>query len=395
MAILLLTTLAPYTHASDDANSNNLTPTINTAHPTSATTTLVNALNNLTLPANDNGLNQTQLNNLTQKLTSQLKSGNNTGAQRTLTQLQNYIQSSNSTGTSPLLRDTINSMTVNSNGLSIDTNQLQNLIGQPDNNGMPTGLEGTDPSETARGLSILSSALNSVNPLAASNLLSYALQLQNSLGSGLLGNDPGGSNGLTVPTIPPITVPDVTPRPGGQVGQPSLPTIQPINPGAPSIGDFGMPILVILLVAVTAIAGFFLLRRSNSDGFASLGIFGVIRRKPAVKLDSGPSLTGSPRDMIVHYFRMVVGAMRGRGVLKLDPDTHREFSDKCAPRPEAPPVKNISVLYEKAVFSGREVLMPEAENAKDYLTQVENTPVEDEKDGEESSVPRRRFKLFG
>ena len=201
---------------------------------------------------------------------------------------------------------------------------------------------------------------------------------------------------MTVPTIPPIpNVSNITPHPSGLTG-PTLPTIQPITPGAPSIGDFGLPILVILLIIVAAVAGFFLLKRNQTSGFAPLKILGAIKRRPLAKIDVGPSsLTGSPRDMIIHYFRLVVGAMRGRGVQKLDPDTHREFSDKCAPRPEAPPVKNISVLYEKAVFSGRDVTTPEADNAKDYLTQVENTPVQDEKEREQKPSSRGRFKLFG
>src|SRR5207302_962950 len=76
----------------------------------------------------------------------------------------------------------------------------------------------------------------------------------------------------------------------------------------------------------------------------------TLKTKP-VKPGTGLNLQ-NPRDLIIYYFRKAVATMSKRGFPRLDPETHREFSEKCSPRPEAPPVKNISVLYEKAMFSG-------------------------------------------
>src|SRR2546428_11030037 len=103
----------------------------------------------------------------------------------------------------------------------------------------------------------------------------------------------------------------------------------------------------------------------------------TLKTKP-VKPGTGLNLQ-NPKELIIYYFRKVVVAMNKRGFPRLDPETHREFSEKCSPRPEAPPVKNISVLYEKAMFSGRDVTMPEADDAKGYSVQVEKTSPTEEK----------------
>lgn len=385
-AILLLSVISPHVYASDDSNPGNLTPITNSNGATPTTDQIIQMLNNLTQNGNttpgSNGVNQTQLNQLTNQLESQLKSGNNVGAQQTLKQLQQLSQSPQGSDMSPLLRDLLESMSVNSNGLNLNTGLLQSLIGQPGANGMPTGLLGMDPATADRQLASLASALNNMDPQTASNLLQYSVQIQNSIGSGLLsGNGPGGLGGgsgnLGTPTIPNVSnIPNLLRQSGG-VGGPSLPSVGTLTPGVPSLAGFGIPLLAIIIAAVAAIAGFFLLK-NRFHGLGTRKIPGMIKRKP-VKPDEGLNLN-SPRDLIVYYFRRVVGAMRKRGVDKLDQDTHREFSDKVQPRPEAPPVKNISVLYEKAMFSGREVTMPDADNAKGYLTQVETSPSVDEKD---------------
>src|SRR5207245_5927437 len=109
------------------------------------------------------------------------------------------------------------------------------------------------------------------------------------------------------------------------------------------------------------------------------------RRITSTTLKTNPDKPGTglnlqnPRDLIIYYFRKAVATMSKRGFPRLDPETHREFSEKCSPRPEAPPVKNISVLYDKAMFSGRDVTMPEADDAKSCAVQVETTSPAEEK----------------
>jgi len=66
--------------------------------------------------------------------------------------------------------------------------------------------------------------------------------------------------------------------------------------------------------------------------------------------------------------------MRGRGVPKFRHETHREFSSKCSERAEGEHIETISSLYEKAVFSGREVTPSDATLAEREGESVEKTP---------------------
>ena len=83
---------------------------------------------------------------------------------------------------------------------------------------------------------------------------------------------------------------------------------------------------------------------------------------------------GSARDLVVYYFRRTVAAMGKKGVTKLHFETHREFSTKCTPWPEAKPVGQVSSIYEKAMFSGREVTRTDVDEAKENTLTVEGPP---------------------
>lgn len=361
-AILLLSILSPRVSATNDSSPGNLTITTNS---TSASTTTNDTLN--TMGQLSQGVNDPQYNQLNNQLATQLRTGDNLGAQQTLKDLQSYAQTPQGSKLPASLRGLVASMTVGSDGLSVDPLLLQQFIGNLDSNGMPTGWAGMDPNRAARDLFALSNLMENIDPTASLNLLRDFNQLQNSISLGLFG---GGLQPPKIPSIPKL--PNVNFNLPGGLGSPSLPNVKASLPGVPpSLTNLNAPFLLIITVAIAAVAGLLILFRKRLLSIGRHVTPTTFKPKSKYIPELGLNLQ-NPRDLIIYYFRKVVGAMSKRGVPRLDPDTHREFSDKCSPRPEAPPVKNITVLFEKAVFSGREVSQPDADEAKQYAIEVEN-----------------------
>ena len=418
-AILLFSILSPRVFASDDSNPSGLTPTINTLTSNATTNQTIDAINQLLEENNvtQNYNNATQgYNNATQdpryqqflqlinQFETEAHAGQNIQAGQTLAQLQQYLQTpemqqflSTPQGKqliSPALLSLLPSMIDTSNGFSVDPAMLQQYMGVFNSEGIPTGWSGDSPFRDAKDIGILGDLMSNIDPKTGLSLLQDSNLLNGEIGSGLFGKIPPGFGGLGglgglggqnlgIPAIPKVPNPFGN-LPGGSLGHPSLPGVPSIPtvassvPGVPSIPPTaGQPTLPIIIAGLAGAAAVLFIFRKR------LGMLGrritstTLKTKP-VKPGTGLNLQ-NPRDLIIYYFRKAVATMSKRGFPRLDPETHREFSEKCSPRPEAPPVKNISVLYEKAMFSGRDVTMPEADDAKSCAVQVETTSPAEEK----------------
>src|SRR3989442_3597201 len=258
--------------------------------------------------------------------------------------------------------------------------------------GMPTGWQGESPFQTAGDLRILGDLMTNIDPKTGSSLLQGSDLLNGEISSGLFGKIPPGFGGLGglgglggqnpgIPGIPKIPFGNL---PSGLLGHPSLPGVPSIPsvassvPGVPSIPPTGgLPTLPLIIAGLAGAAIVLFIFRKRLAMLGRRITSTTLKTKP-VKPGTGLNLQ-NPRDLIIYYFRKAVATMSKRGFPRLDPETHREFSEKCSPRPEAPPVKNISVLYEKAMFSGRDVTMPEADDAKGCAVQVETISLAEEK----------------
>jgi len=368
--------MAPRVFAADDSNGGNLTATTNSTTSTASTNQTLDTLQQLS-----RGVNDTQYAQLLNQLDTQLHDGNNIGAQQTLTQLKAYTDSSQGTKLPASLRDLVQSLSVDSNGLTLDSSLLSQLIGTPGSNGMPMGLNGMDPVRAANDLQSLSSLTQNIDPKTSLSLAQDSNQLQDSIHSGLFGGDQS-SQSPQLPKPPSVQI--------GKLGAggkgPFFPNVSATLPGGPGLsGGGGSPILPIIVVVIAGIAGLLFLNRKR------LNLHGrrVTPNSFKAKLKLGKSELGlnlkSPRDLIIYYFRKAVAAMHKRGVPRLDYETHREFSVKCSPRPEAVPISDISVLFEKAMFSGREVTLPEADQAQQDALQVENSSVTTDKEHRQPS----------
>jgi len=417
-AILLFSILSPRVFASDDSNPSGLVPTLNTSSSNLTTNQTIDAINQLLQEnkAFQNYTNPTQTyNNATQdpryqqllqllnKFEMQAHAGQNLAADQTLSQMQQYIKTpgmqqflSTAQGgelISPATQSLLQSMTNTPTGFTVDPALLQQAFGVFNQEGVPSGLSGESPFLLAKNLGTLGDLMNGIDPKTGLSLTQDSNLLNGEILSGLFGKPPtipgglGGLGGLGgqnpgIPAIPNIPNP-LGNIPGGSglpsfPGVPSIPGVASSVPGVPSIPlTLGLPTLPLIIAAIAGVAAVLFVFRKR------FGLLGrritptTLKTKP-IKPDSGLNLQ-NPRDLIIYYFRKVVSSMTMRGFPRLDPETHREFSGKCSPRPEAPPVKNISVLYEKAMFSGRDVTMPEADDAKDYSVQVDRTSPTEEK----------------
>jgi hypothetical protein len=193
---------------------------------------------------------------------------------------------------------------------------------------------------------------------ANSTLASELLQ-----NSSLLSQSAFGSGGLSVGGAP-VTLPGLSGLSGisvPSVGAPSL------SVGAPSgeipaipLTSFAIPLaLAALVVALYFSRG----RVVRLIGSQSLPGMPLLRGAKEEGTKEAGAIPGDPRRRIEFYFGRAVRLMGGRGVPKLESETHREFSAKCEGTPERPHVSAISSLYEKAKFSGQEVGAPEADLA--------------------------------
>jgi uncharacterized protein DUF4129 len=303
---------------------------------------------------------------LIDQLKNDIQTGNNSDAQQLVQQLQSDVGSSQGSGISPTLKDLTQSLTMGQNGLSVDPSILKSLIGDPNQDGVPTGLTGMNPVQAAGDLSSLSNLMKGIDPSQALSLAQDSQQLQDvvsALGGGTGGTGPIPSpppiniNGLTGGSNPVSKLPSVPLRVGGGF---QLASMNPIIIGPVIIAILGLAILIWKRSALARWA-----KRITPSTPKKLGRL----EKPDAGLD-----LRSPRDLVIYYFRKAIAAMQRRGVPREIFETHREFADKVSPRPEGQPVGHVSTLYEKAMFSGREVTETDAEEAKENSLLVEKTP---------------------
>ena len=335
---------APRSFAADDSNSGQLTQS-QTVNPQLLSQTIAN------LTA---GLNNTQVARLTSQLQSQLGSGNNTGAAQTLTELQGLLSTqSGSQGVPDSLSSLLKSLTAGPNGISLNANQLSNLLGLDSSNGMPTNLSNQSPVSSAQALQALSFLLKNVNPALAQQLLSEA--------SALLQNT-GTNPGLTPPTLP-----------NGQQGLPAInPTIKPPSLSAVPVAklpSINLTTLEIPLIVVALVIALYFSRTRLSSAIGRQILPG--RLKP---LDTTADLKYDPNDpksRILYTFARAVGIMRINGYEKFTFESHREFAKKCMPSLASSHVSAITALYEKAKFSGTQVPMSDADQAAKELSSIE------------------------
>lgn len=323
-------------HAADDSNAGQLAqaPTVNPAQLGSTLGTLAQ------------GANDTQLQQLLSQFQSQLGSGNESGASSTLGQLQNFSASQPGT-VSPSLNALLNSLSVGSNGASVNSSLLASLL--------TSGSKSESTQRLSVDMKSLAGLMQYVNPTLASELLQNSSLLSQSAFSGNNGASLGGA---------PVAAPGLSGLPGlslPSAGAPSLSVGTPSGrlPSVPLIA-FVIP----LVVAGSAAALFFSRGRMvRLIGSQSLPGMALARGESAGDEREVGAIPSDPRRRIEFYFGKAVRLMGRRGVPKLESETHREFSAKCEGTLERPHVGTISSLYEKAKFSGQEVGSPEADLA--------------------------------
>jgi len=302
------------------------------------------------------------------QLRKDVRDGNNTAAAQTLRELQNYASSSQGTALSPSLKDLIQSLTLGPNGLSVDPSMLQSLLGDPNQEGIPAGLRGMDPALASRDLLSLSGLLKGIDPTAALSLAQESREIQDSILSGLFGGSPPESGGLPKP--PPIQISGLN---GAGFSSP-LPSVSPVSASGFQLGKPDLTTIAPILIAVIAVTLLIMKRSSLTHWSRRITPSSPKRLGKPEKPDVGLNLRNA-RDLVIFYFRKAVAAMHKRGVPRLHFETHREFSAKCSPRPEAEPIGQISFLYEKAMFSGQEVTLADVDEAKRHALVVEKPSV--------------------
>src|SRR5215467_6543290 len=218
--LIILFTLAHSAAASDDSNSGSLAqiPTIPSGShyiPSRNATNTISAIDKLSQGSND-----TTTNKLIQQLTRDVQTGNNTDAEKTIRDLQSYVKSSNSTGISPTLKDLIQSLTVQKDGVSVDPSALKSLLGDPNQDGVPSNLTNMNPTQVANDLSTLSNLLSGIDRSTASSLALDSQEIRQML-QAIDGPPPSGVVGIP----PPPSVEISTPSGGGLA--PHVPQISP------------------------------------------------------------------------------------------------------------------------------------------------------------------------
>jgi len=295
---------------------------------------------NSALSALGQGTNSTELQKLISQFQSQMNSGDYAGAHSTLLELQG-LSASQPGSVPPSLNALIQSLSVGSDGASVNANTLASLL-----SGISTSQAGSSPG-SAQKLSVdmqsLAGLMQFANSTLASELLQNSSLLSKSAFAGSGGISPGGA---------PVSLPGVSGFPGLSVpsfGAPSL------SVGTPGGGLPAIPLtdIAIPLLAAAVVAALFLSRGRIIRLVGTQSLPGV----PLARLgrDEGGSVPTDPRKKIEFYFGRAVRLMARRGVPKLESETHREFSSKCESTPERQQVSTISSLYEKAKFSGQEV----------------------------------------
>jgi hypothetical protein len=274
-----------------------------------------------------------------------MASGNYSGAASTLVQLKGL--SSQDGASSSSLNALLQSLSVGSNGASIDSNTLSSLLtANP-------GASSASQQKLSLDMQTLANLMQYANSTLASQLLQSSGLLSQKAFSG------GGVNG----SAPKVALPGVSSLPGlsiPSIGSPSL------SVGGPSGGILGVspaalavPVLVVALVAALFLSRGRVARIIGSQRLPGVPFF----RGGQGDAGEGGAVPTDPRKRIEFYFGKAVRLMGRRGVPKLDSETHREFSSKCESTPERPQVSTIAALYEKAKFSGQSVGSPDADSA--------------------------------
>ena len=329
--------LALPAYAADDSNAGQLAQV-----PTVSPTQLGSTLGTLA-----QGTNDTQLQQLLSQFQSQLNGGNYSAASSTLGQLQN-LSASQPGSVPPSLGALLNSLSVGSNGATVNSGTLASLLSS-----------GAGSSESAQQLSGDMQSLASLMQYANSTLASELLQNSSLLSQSAF----GGSNGVSVGGAP-VALPGLSGLSHlsvPSVGTPSL------SVGTPSANITAIPLTAFLipLAAAAAVAALYfsrgrIVRLIGSQSLPGMPLLRGVKEESAMEVGAIPA---DPRKRIEFYFGRAVRLMRRRGVPKLESETHREFSSRCEGTPERPHVSAISSLYEKAKFSGQEVGTPEADLA--------------------------------
>jgi hypothetical protein len=323
-----------------------------------------------TLDKVSEGVTDLRYNQLKTQLENQLRNGDNVGAQQTLGFLKNYVDTGQLAGMTPAVQDLVKSLELSPAGLGVNSQTLKNLVGPAGLDGMPAGLSGMDTGLAANDLQAFSGLLKNADPGTAGEFANFAAQLTD------FGGITGGANHL--PKTPAISLPKTSGISGIGSGLSSF-HLPMFSPGTPTLlNGVGDPILVLVLIVVLASSISLLVLHKK-------GYLVMMRKRVAPFLakiggKAGGSGMRSPRDTVIHYFGETVSTMNTRGVPRLRYETHREFSSKCSPRPEAPPVSGISTLYEKAMFSGQEVTQPDADEAQQHAHIVETLGEETSED---------------
>ncbi len=364
--LIILFALTPTVAASDDANSGGLA-TIPTPPPSTPgthytpsvnATKTIDAINKLSQDSNG-----TLPNSLLDQLKKDVQSGNNTDATQTIRQLQSYVTSSNGTKVSPALKDLVQSLTVQQNGVTVDPTVLKSLVGDPNQDGVPSGLTGTDPAKAANDLLTLANLLSGIDRSTASSFAQDSEQIEQTLHA----LDPSPPSGVvSIPPPPPISVNAL--NSGGLT--PQVPQVSPKVGAGFSPGQID-PLLLLPVIAAISLGALLTVRRSSSLARPkrTAGPGRVEGEKPE-RAETGLNF-GSARDMIVFYFKRAIAAMLKKGIPKFHFETHREFSAKCASTPEAEPIGQVASLYEKAMFSGREVTQSDVNAARENSLRIE------------------------
>ena len=313
----------------------------------SLNSTMISQLQSLASSSND-----PTLQSLASSFASSYSSGNRSSALSALSNLQSYTSSK---GGSPAFDSLVKSLFSGKNGITLNPSALSSFmgLGSLGSNGVPSNLVGMDPAQLFASLGDMQNLLKNIDP-------SMAAQMLNSMATM---SGPGGLD-----AVKGFKLPSGLSSPTGG-GLPSFSVQNPAGAGAIA-GGAGVGLEPILLVAsmVAAAVVLFLFRGKIASLFRGQALpgEGVVADIPDAEYDPKDA-----RKRVIFAFSGVVRTMGTKGVIKERSDTSREFSAKCAPRPEAGHVTKAGGLYEVAKFSNSEVHESDAAAAESELSAVQ------------------------
>ena len=366
MTALVLVLTVPICRAADDSNTGDFGNPPNTSISYQGTP----PLNSTNLATGLDKLNQAPRNPDVEKLANALRNQNSTEAQTALRNIQKQLDDPGSTASQQLptsLKDVLKSTKCTDSGCNVDWSQLDRMI-QPyntDSTGVPEGLSGENPASVADQLRTLAGMAASADPNLAQAMSVDVSQIMKYLN----GSSSDYSGPLPNLKPPNLIIPDTSGTNGQSAGGAG------IGPGAPSIGalpGIGTSAGLVLVPIIAILAGFlayvFLRKKTLLEG---PGIAPDLKSLGPGDFTIASLDPQDPRHSIILSFRRVVTLMFGRGIAKLNFETHREFSTKCEVTPERPYVGRIASLYERAMFSGRSVTGVHAEDARRQVKLIE------------------------